>query len=543
MDERRSTQLDRIADGWLDTLVELSPELGITLGRPGGEGLYTDHSPDGHAAATAAAEDTLAQTRRAVATDPTDEVTKAELERTLTDQLDLHRANLWQRDLNVIASPVQSIRDVFDLMATDTDEQWSHVEWRMRNVAWAMDGYIASLRAGIDAGNTPAVRQVEAVLDQVTRIDRPDGFFLALAARGPDSLRRQLDRSAGDATAAYARLGHFLRHELAPVAGTRDAVGREAYALLSRTFIGMPVDLDETYAWGVDELARTVTEQERLANEIVPGGGLAEAISHLDADPSTRLHGTDALRQWMQDTSDAAIADLGRTHFDIPEPLRRLECMIAPTQDGGIYYTAPTEDFSRPGRMWWSVPPGVTEFSTWRELTTVHHEGVPGHHLQLGTALLQPLNAWRRFNWNSGHGEGWALYAERLMDDLGHLPTPGDRLGMLDAQRMRAARVVIDIGVHLALPKPDGTGPWTGDDAYPFLARHLHMDDGFVRFEANRYLGWAGQAPSYKVGQREWERLRDDWTAQHGDDPKAFHAIALAQGSVGLQTLRSSVLG
>jgi uncharacterized protein (DUF885 family) len=214
-----------------------------------------------------------------------------------------------------------------------------------------------------------------------------------------------------------------------------------------------------------------------------------------------------------------------------------------------MYYTAPSEDFSRPGRMWWSVPRGVTEFATWRELTTVFHEGVPGHHLQLGAALMQGgrLNAWRRISWNSGHGEGWALYAERLMADLGHLDDPADRLGMLDGQRQRAARVVVDIGVHLGLPHPDHGRPWTGDDVLPFMQQHMNQDEGFVRFEANRYLGWAGQAPSYKIGQRAWESLRDDWLAQHGTgqgekDLRQFHADALAVGSVGLGTLRDTLL-
>ena len=85
--------------------------------------------------------------------------------------------------------------------------------------------------------------------------------------------------------------------------------------------------------------------------------------------------------------------------------------------------------------MWWSVPKGETEFGTWSELSTVYHEGVPGHHLQVAQAVFQRklLNKWRRMMcWTSGHGEGWALYAERLMDALGHLPDPADRLGMLD---------------------------------------------------------------------------------------------------------------
>ena len=116
----------------------------------------------------------------------------------------------------------------------------------------------------------------------------------------------------------------------------------------------------------------------------------------------------------------AAVEELSATHFDVPDAMRRLECRIAPTTDGGIYYTPPSEDFSRPGRMWWSVPEGVTSFDTWRELTTVFHEGVPGHHLQCGYAVWNAaeLNAWRRGAlWTSGHGEGWALYAEGLADE------------------------------------------------------------------------------------------------------------------------------
>jgi len=238
---------------------------------------------------------------------------------------------------------------------------------------------------------------------------------------------------------------------------------------------------------------------------------------------------------------------LSATHFDIPDAIKRLECMIAPTQEGGIYYTSPSDDFSRPGRMWWSVPEGVTEFNTWRETTTVYHEGVPGHHLQLGQAVYNraQLNTYRRqLAGTSGHAEGWALYAERLMQELGYLDDPGDRLGMLDGQRMRAARVVLDIGVHLNKPKLDGTGEWDWDYALDFMSKNVNMSEQFVRFEVNRYFGWPGQAPSYKVGQRIWEELRDSCRAAEGADfsIRDFHSRALAIGGVGLDTLRAALL-
>src|SRR4029079_14346147 len=184
----------------------------------------------------------------------------------------------------------------------------------------------------------------------------------------------------------------------------------------------------------------------------------------------------------MQELSDKAVADLAGVHFDIPDVMKTLECKIAPTDEGGIYYTGPTDDFSRPGQMWWSVPAGVTTFDTWRELTTVYHEGVPGHHLQIGQAVYNraTLNTWRRqLAGTSGHAEGWALYAERLMEELGYLDDPADRLGMLDGQRMRAARVVLDLGVHLGKPNLEGTGIWDHDYALAFMRRNVNMADEF----------------------------------------------------------------
>jgi uncharacterized protein (DUF885 family) len=250
----------------------------------------------------------------------------------------------------------------------------------------------------------------------------------------------------------------------------------------------------------------------------------------------------------MQQLSDAAVESLAGTHFDVPEPVRRLECRIAPTHDGGIYYTGPSDDFSRPGRMWWAVPEDVTWFSTWRETTTVYHEGVPGHHLQVAQTVYRRalLNRWRRLGcWVSGHGEGWALYAERLMADLGFLDDPGDRMGMLDGQRMRAARVVVDIGVHCGLPAPAelGGGVWDADKAWAWFRTKASMPDSVKRFELDRYLGWPGQAPSYKVGERLWLSLREEVRAREGDrfDLAAFHRRALDVGSVGLDVLADAL--
>nr|NLD41020.1 DUF885 domain-containing protein [Actinomycetales bacterium] len=203
------------------------------------------------------------------------------------------------------------------------------------------------------------------------------------------------------------------------------------------------------------------------------------------------------------------------------------------------------------GRMWWSVPEGVETFSTWYEKTTVYHEGVPGHHLQIAQTVYrsEELNLWRRMVAGaSGHLEGWALYAERLMEELGFLAEAGDRMGMLDAQRLRATRVVLDIGVHLGKPFPEelGGGEWSFENAWKFLRSNVVGEDAFVRFELNRYFGWPGQAPSYKVGQRLWEQMREEARSAAGARGEEFslkdwHRRALDLGSMGLDTLAEAL--
>jgi uncharacterized protein (DUF885 family) len=553
---RQSTPIDAIAEKWVTTMADLDPDVAVWVGIPGRIGEYADYSPAGQDAQLAAGNAVIAELQGATPLDSVDEVTKTDLLAELTLSAEYHAAKLHERDVNVLASPAQGIRDTFDLMPTATESDWATIAEKLGNLPGAVDGYIETLRKGISDGVVPARRQVIETATGVRRHADPLGFFFdftgAAALEGggalPDTLRSELHKGAEASAAAYAKLAEFLELELAPKASEQDGVGRELYTLQSRRFLGAEIDLDETYQWGIEELARMVDEQTQIAGQIKPGASVDEAIAFLEADESNKLHGTDELQKWMQELADQAVSELSGTHFDIPDEIKTIECMIAPTQEGGIYYTSPNDDFSRPGRMWWSVPEGVTEFDTWRETTTVYHEGVPGHHLQLGQAVYNRalLNTWRRsIAGTSGHAEGWALYAERLMDELGYLQKPADRLGMLDGQRMRAARVVLDIGVHLGKPNLMGTGPWTADDALEFMRANVNMNDSFVRFEVNRYLGWPGQAPSYKVGQRIWEQLRDEVKKREGAafDIKAFHKRALDLGGVGLDTLRSSLLG
>jgi uncharacterized protein (DUF885 family) len=550
--------VDRIADRYVEDYSALDPIAATYFGITGHDHLLTDLSPDGFAERERLTRSALEAARSATTTDEREQVAQESFLERLGLETEMYDAKVTQAQVSVLTSGLHEVRSVFDLMPTEGEEAWSNVDARLAAVPATLEGYRATLQEAVDGGTVSAKRQLHAVAAQVRAWTGQEGeggnFFAELVAKTDvDGLRDQLQQHAREASDAFAAFGRWIEDDLGPRGRDRDAVGRDQYTLGSRYFLGATVDLDETYAWGWQELKRIEDEMARVADKIVPGGSVDDAVAALEADPQRKIDGKEAFREWMQDLATRTLEDMAGTHFDIPDPIRRIECRIAPTNDGGIYYTGPSEDFTRPGRMWWAVPDGIDSFATWREVTTVFHEGVPGHHLQVAQTAYRKelLNRWQRLMcWVSGHGEGWALYAERLMDDLGYLDDPADKLGMLDAQSFRAARVIVDIGMHLELEiprdNPFGFHPgetWTPDLGLELMLGHCRMEEPFIRFEVNRYLGWPGQAPSYKVGERIWLQAREDARQRLGDrfDLKSFHRAALDLGSLGLDPLQAAL--
>ena len=546
-----------LSDDYINAVAQLDPAAATYMGIAGHDHEMTDFSPAGHDARAENDRQTLAKLNALDSSASSDRLAAGVLRESLEISGAEYDANEHLVSIRVLAGDVDAARSIFDLMPTDTAEQWSVIAERMSKVPQAFAGMRESWKLGLDRGVKAQHRQVLASSDQLAtwagRKASPAFFeqFAESATAVPGAPLEQLRKAAKSASQALGETADFLTNEYAPQADTRDGVGPERHALARRRFMGMKVEAKDAYEWGWAEVQRIDAEMERVAQEILPGATLAEVRHFLDTDPSRSIQGEGALRDWLQELMDDAMSFLiDNNHFSIPDSIRTVEAMISPPGGAAaMYYTGPSEDLSRPGRTWYPTN-GRTVFPRWSEPTTAYHEGVPGHHLQVAIATInsEKLSRFQRNTFVSGHGEGWALYAERLMDEFGFLENPEFRLGYLYAQAFRAARIVIDTGIHcgFAIPQSSSWHPgeqWTPELMFEFLSAHSSSDDEFNRSEINRYLGWPGQAISYKLGERVWLDLRDDAKKKYGAsfDLRKWHAHALDLGNLGLDLLKSEM--
>ncbi|MDQ0945019.1 DUF885 domain-containing protein [Streptomyces sp. V1I1] len=548
-----SSELPRqVADAYVDALIELDPTIGTYLGIKESSGFLPDYSPAGQEGIAELARETLTRL------DDAEKLPGAEsdaerrcgrlLRERLTAELAVHEADEGLRTVSNMRSPVHTVREVFTVTPMETDEDWAAIAQRLRAVPRALEGYRASLELGLERKLLGGPRATQTNIGQMTEwLGTGRSWFEEFVADGPGALRAELDAAARTATTALGELRDWMRDVYAPaVMDAPDTVGRERYARWSRFFNGTDLDLDEAYAYGWSEYHRLLAEMKTEADKILPGAGPWEALAHLDVH-GEHIEGVEEVRVWLQKLMDEAIEALDGTHFELAERVRRVESRIAPPGGAAApYYTAPSEDFTRPGRTWLPTM-GANRFPVYDLVSTWYHEGVPGHHLQIAqwVHVADQLSRYQAtIGGVSANAEGWALYAERLMDELGFLPDPERRLGYLDAQMMRACRVIVDIGMHLELEIPADSEfhpgeRWTPELAQEFFGSHSGRPADFVESELTRYLSMPAQAIGYKLGERAWLLGRENARKAHGDafDAKAWHMAALSQGSLGLDDL------
>jgi uncharacterized protein (DUF885 family) len=532
------TPVFSLCDNYVTRSAALDPVAAGMQGITGVFGAASDYSPDGFAARADLIAATLAALGPMSITSDADRLAAGFLRERLEAQLAWYQLDEPLRLVRAPIGLISAIRDSVDLLPRDGDDAWRDIAARLAAIPVMFDSWQASLDAGLGRGLTAARRQ--AVQAAVAADHCVGSHDVLVASYGEGPLAAELAAAAAQADRGYTETARYLREDYAPRATEVDGVGAERYAVAARLNLGADIDLKEAYEWGWAELQRIEAEMTAEAHAVSPGASVAEATAILNE--SAYVTGADAYLAWLQDRHDQAIEQLDGVLFDIPAPLRRIEVVLARgSTSGAAYYTGPSEDLTRPGRTWWPLG-GRERFETWSELSTVFHEGVPGHHLQVGAATTagDKLSRFAKTNFVSGHGEGWALYAERLADELGWFTEPGTRLGMLGSSAFRAARVVIDIGVHLDLPLPDGSR-WTFERACAVLGQAGRGEPHRIEAEVVRYFGWPAQAISYKLGERGWLAARAEAMRRPDFDLKRWHTAALSLGPIGLADLADAL--
>jgi uncharacterized protein (DUF885 family) len=548
-----------VADRFVSRWAELEPTQGLIHGLAGTPGRLSDWSPEGRARVAEALRDGLRELDRTPSGDGADRRAAA----VMRDRLETWLASDAARDWTLWLDAGFSAPAAMDRMALNTAPladagDAELLAARLQGLPRGMRGYAAALRLGLDEGRPGPRVLAERLIVMLRESARGDGgYFRGLAARatalpGVDARAAGRLAAAGRAAdAAFEELAEWLERDYLPRAAQDPAAGPERYARALQDHLGLTADPVELAAWGWDELGRLEQEMRLEAAAGWPGLAVREVLDRLDNDPAEpSAAGPDELLDWLRQLDRQAARRLA-DEFDISRQLHELRHELAPPgSPDGAYYLPPTEDGGRPGVVVWTVPPGRVPL--WRWQTSSHHEGIPGHHLELGGARFLPVPL-SRFQTGlgeiSGYTEGWGLYAERFMDELGAFDRPATRLGFLVSQAFRAARVVVDTGLHLRLRVPAGLAdPAAGQVIAPevavgLLVRHGWQTPDYAHSEVLRYLGNPGQAVAYKIGEREWHRVRAQARQRiPGLTNRRFHATALRLGPLPLRLLGPELL-
>jgi uncharacterized protein (DUF885 family) len=551
-----------LGDRYVDELAAVDPLEATFAGVGGHDDRWGDLSPAGVEDRGVLAHDTLSRLDALPrATDRWDRLAVRVLREHLDLQLADHLHDEPYLDVAHLGSTVPSMREVLEAQDVSTEEGREAWGRRLESYGEALQGWRATIDHGRRRGLVVAGRQVDSVVDQLRSAVADRGALTTLArelGRAHPTLAGRLDTALASARAVSDEVATWLEEVYRPVASDRDGVGPDRYLLHARRELRTDLDPVDASSWAWDRIGEVWRRAERTAREIDPDASLRGVMHRLKTDPAFAAPSPAAFRDLMQARQDRALAALDGGHFRVPADVRTVAVSIAaPGAPLGAWYIAPSEDLQRAGSIWWSLG-DRPQVPLYREVSTGYHEGFPGHHLQIGiqVTLAERLSrAHRLLIWNPGYGEGWALYAERLMDELGELERPEYVLGYLTSALLRAVRVVVDLGLHLDLPIPSDAplpacsaiprgGRWGFEVATTALEELTFLEADYARSEVTRYLGMPAQAISYALGERAIVELRDERRARDGAafDLARFHADVLGSGPVGLDHLRELVL-
>jgi uncharacterized protein (DUF885 family) len=540
-----ATKISAILDDFMEEGIKLTPIGATLLGVPGSDDKLDDFSMAGQNAREELTRKTLAGIKGANPENEFDRVAGAVAIERLSSELKLSESYESSALFNLISSPAKSIRQVFEMMKKDAPDSQANVAKRLNAVSDALRGWCSTLEFVASKGRVNSTRQVNATIGQLETFSK--GAFQSVAKKfDPSGENSSLMDAAKQAESACLETAHWLRDSYLAKADPKDGVGEERYKIWARHFTGADLNLRDTYEWGIAQLEEINARMKRAADRLYPdASSLREVADRLEKDPRYTVEGEAELLRKLSEFIAKAVERLDGKEFDIDPRIKNCEARLAPEGSASAaYYMGPSEDLSRPGTTWYPTM-GRKTFGWWHIVSTWYHEAVPGHHLQVATTKIntERLTRFQRNRvWVSGFGEGWALYAERLMDELGAFEDPGFEMGYLSAQGLRAARVVVDIGMHCGYKDFNGE-VWNAESAFKILHERALLDEISARSEVDRYLGWPGQAISYKVGERFMMESREDAKRRLGSkfELKKFHSYVLNLGPMGLDPFKAEM--
>ena len=539
--------VEAIADEYLSALLEYAPELGTMYSLPGApHDRLSDHSPEARAAWQAREDTWLAQLDALgmpTEVGSRDWVTWGILHETLASSAAIRvcRNELWAASSTT--GWHTSVPSLFEIQPVDTPELQRQALRRLAALPKYIDIEIANLRRGLESGFSAPRLTVAPAVSEVRALAGADSPLLSPGIRAGDpkfaaEVQALFESEIAPAVERFAR---FLETEYLPRAREEIGIGYNpdgamCYPALVRHYATIEPAASEIHRLGLEQIAGIRAEMQDIIDKHFAGATIEAFLRGLNDDPKYTFRTEDEVLQY-------SVAALARAKARVPEAFGRLpkadvEIRAYPAYraSGTGEYHPSSEDGMRPGTYYIAVV-NPTHRSRAIQESVLHHETYPGHHLQGAIALelgdrVHPI---ARYLWNSGFGEGWALYSERLADELGLYSGPLDRMGLLSDQAARAARLVVDSGIH--------TQDWTRQQAVDYMLNNTAWPAVDIESEVNRYIAWPGQANSYMLGMLEIRRLRDlaEKELGAGFDLKAFHDRVLGYGSVTLPMLDASV--
>ncbi|HEY0020217.1 MAG TPA: DUF885 domain-containing protein [Longimicrobium sp.] len=428
-----------------------------------------------------------------------------------------------------------------------TDALRAQTLTRWRALPRTIDNEIANLREGLRLGYSAPQVNVRRVIQQMEELvampPAQSPFASPMQRDSTPAFRAEFEQvMTNEMYPAMRRYRDFLVNEYLPAA--RESIGivgnpegTDCYRAAVRSFTTLDVPAREIHEIGLREMAKIQTEMRTIAQRSFNTTDVPGLLERFRTEPQYLFRTREEIVAYAQGAIERGRAAMPRWFGRLPksdviiEPYPEFEEKSAP---GGAY-EPPSEDGSRPGKYRINTYKPEEQTRVGVE-STAFHESIPGHHLQLALAQERPgAHIITRFMGNSGYSEGWGLYSERLADEMGLFSSDMDRMGLLSNEALRAARMVVDPGLHVL--------GWSREQAIEYMLAHTAENRQAVENEVDRYIGWPGQATAYMLGNLEIRRLREMAERELGSrfDIRTFHDKVLEDGSVPLPFLRSKI--